>query len=47
MIDADVSVLGCGWMGRPLANALVDCDVSVRGSTTTPEKVETLRQEGI
>jgi nucleoside-diphosphate-sugar epimerase len=47
MIDADVSILGCGWMGRPLATALVDRDVSVRGSTTTPEKVEALRQEGI
>jgi nucleoside-diphosphate-sugar epimerase len=47
MIDADVSILGCGWMGRPLANALLDRDVSVRGSTTTPEKVEALREEGI
>jgi len=47
MIDADVSVLGCGWLGRPLAQALVGRDVYVRGSTTTPEKVDALRRDGI
>lgn len=47
MIDADVSILGCGWLGRPLAKSLVDRDVTVRGSTTTSEKVGALRQEGI
>lgn len=47
MIDANVSILGCGWLGRPLAQRLVDHDVYVRGSTTTPEKVESLREDGI
>ncbi len=47
MIDTDVSILGCGWLGRPLARRLVGRDVHVRGSTTTPEKVESLRQDGI
>jgi len=47
MIDVDVSVLGCGWLGRPLAQHLVAQDVHVRGSTTTPEKVDALRADGI
>jgi len=47
MIDTDVSILGCGWLGRPLARRLVDRDIHVRGSTTTPEKVEALRADGI
>lgn len=47
MIDAEVSILGCGWLGRPLARHLVGRGVSVRGSTTTPEKVKMLRQDGI
>ena len=47
MINADVSILGCGWLGHPLARRLVDRDVHVRGSTTTPEKVESLQEDGI
>ena len=47
MIDTAVSILGCGWLGRPLGQRLVDRDVRVRGSTTTPEKVDALRQDGI
>jgi len=34
-------------MGRPLAQQLVDRGVYVRGSTTTTEKVDVLRQDGI
>lgn len=47
MIDSDVSILGCGWLGRPLARHLVERGVFVRGSTTTPEKVNALRQDGV
>ena len=46
-IDTDVSILGCGWLGRPLGQRLAARDGTVRGSTTTPEKVEPLRAEGI
>ena len=46
-IDTDVSILGCGWLGRPLGRRLADYDATVRGSTTTPEKVEPLRVDGI
>ncbi len=47
MIDADVSILGCGWLGQPLGQHLVDHDVTVRGSTTTSEKTDALRDDGI
>jgi len=47
MIDSDVSILGCGWLGRPLAQHLVAQDVRVHGSTTTPEKVDALREDGV
>jgi len=47
MTDTAVSILGCGWLGRPLAQRLVDHDVRVRGSTTTPEKMDALREDGI
>ncbi len=42
-----VSILGCGWLGRPLARALVQQGVRVKGSTTTKEKLEALTREGI
>lgn len=47
MNDADVSILGCGWMGWPFARHLVDRGVSVRGSTTTTDKLEKLAEDGI
>lgn len=47
LIDTDVSILGCGWLGWPLAQHLVAQNVSVCGSTTTSEKVDLLRRDGI
>lgn len=47
MTNTDVSILGCGWLGRALGQHLVEHDVRVRGSTTTPEKVEALQRDGI
>ncbi|GAA3994291.1 SDR family oxidoreductase [Hymenobacter fastidiosus] len=42
-----VAVLGCGWLGLPLAKALVAAGYSVVGSTTTPNQLLTLRDAGI
>lgn len=42
-----VSILGCGWLGRPLGVHLVDEGIDVRGSTTTPDKLDALRNDGI
>lgn len=42
-----ISVLGCGWLGLPLAEELVKAGYKVKGSTTTPDKVSTLSAKGI
>jgi nucleoside-diphosphate-sugar epimerase len=46
-MTSPVSILGCGWLGRPLGVHLVDRGRRVRGSTTTADKVDALRQDGI
>ena len=42
-----ISILGCGWLGLPLAKALTENGFSVRGSTTSTEKIARLEQAGI
>jgi nucleoside-diphosphate-sugar epimerase len=42
-----VSVLGCGWVGLPLATRLVQKGMKVQGTTTTPEKIKRLQAAGI
>jgi nucleoside-diphosphate-sugar epimerase len=42
-----VSILGCGWFGKPLARKLLESGLSVKGSTTNPEKLDDLQQMGI
>jgi len=42
-----VSILGCGWLGFPLGSALVQKGYDVKGSTTSEDKIESLKQEGI
>lgn len=38
----NVSILGCGWLGKSLAISLLDEGYAVKGSTTTEEKLELL-----
>lgn len=42
-----ISVLGCGWLGFPLAERLLSQEHTVKGSTTTKDKVGVLKQSGI
>ncbi|TRX27064.1 SDR family NAD(P)-dependent oxidoreductase [Flavobacterium franklandianum] len=42
-----ISILGCGWLGLPLAKALLENDFSVKGSTTSVEKISVLENLGI
>jgi len=42
-----IAVLGCGWLGLPLARALVAEGYAVVGSTTTPGQLLKLRHAGI
>lgn len=42
-----ISILGCGWLGFPLAKSLVDNKHRVKGSTTTESKISQLEEAGI
>ncbi|PIF61220.1 NAD(P)-dependent oxidoreductase [Flavobacterium sp. 11] len=42
-----ISILGCGWLGFPLAKALLKRDYLVNGSTTSTEKLAVLENAGI
>lgn len=42
-----ISILGCGWLGLPLAQSLIDEGYTLKGSTTTPQKINTLEEAGI
>lgn len=43
----DISILGCGWLGFPLAETLLNKGYQVKGSTTKEEKLTTLKSVGI
>ncbi len=42
-----ISILGCGWLGLPLAQSLLEKDFLVKGSTTSVEKISVLENYGI
>ena len=42
-----VSVLGCGWLGFPLAKELIHRGYVVKGTTTRLDKISLLRSSGI
>lgn len=44
-----ISILGCGWLGFPLAQRLLTDDISsqVKGSTTSADKIEKFKASGI
>lgn len=43
----NISILGCGWLGFPLAKSLLQKGFLVKGSTTTMEKMSVLENAGI
>lgn len=43
----NISILGCGWLGLPLAIKFLNSGHSVNGSTTSLEKMNRLQEEGI
>jgi len=42
-----ISILGCGWLGFPLAKALLKKGISINGSTTSENKLPILKDAGI
>lgn len=44
MNTKQISILGCGWLGLPLAKHFIAKDITIKGSTTTVEKQEILKE---
>lgn len=42
-----VSILGCGWLGKPLAISFLEYGFKVKGSTTSEEKLAVLESDDI
>jgi nucleoside-diphosphate-sugar epimerase len=42
-----ISILGCGWLGFPLAQKLIDTGYEVKGSTTSESKLDVLQSHKI
>lgn len=42
-----ISILGCGWLGLPLAELLLKEGFAVKGSVSRAERIELLQQKGI
>lgn len=42
-----VTIIGCGWLGLPLAKSLNSLNFLVHGSTTSKTKLDILRENGI
>lgn len=47
MSKKKISILGCGWLGFPLAQFFVANGYQVKGSTTSTEKLPKLKSAGI
>jgi len=47
MSDKSISILGCGWLGLPLAQHLIKHGFMVKGSTTTESKLSLLKESKI
>lgn len=42
-----IAVIGCGWLGLPLATKLIQHGYQVIGTTTSPNKLDKLASQGI
>ncbi len=42
-----IGILGCGWLGLPLGEHLISLGFRVKGSTTSEERLDTLRSKNI
>lgn len=46
-MNKHISIVGCGWLGLPLASALISNGYFVKGSTTSEDKLDVLKKAGI
>ena len=42
-----IAILGCGWLGLPLAESLLSKGYEIKGSTTSESKLDLLKNAGI
>ncbi len=45
--NKNISIIGCGWLGLPLANKLIQLNYKVKGTTTNKAKLNILAQNDI
>jgi len=46
-LTKNIGILGCGWLGLPLAKKLIEKGYSVNGTTTSSNKLKVLQNAGI
>ena len=46
-MNKQISIIGCGWLGLPLAKELIKDTYIVKGSTTTTNKLSALKAVNI
>ncbi|MBU2947979.1 NAD(P)H-binding protein [Zobellia uliginosa] len=46
-MNKDIAIMGCGWLGLPLAKKFINEGYEVNGTTTSEEKLPLLSKEGI
>ena len=46
-LTKQISIIGCGWLGLPLATQLLEDGYRIKGSTTYVDKLQTLKSVGI
>ncbi len=43
----NIGILGCGWLGKATAQALISKGYKVKGSVTSAERIEDLKRSGV
>ncbi|MUH35402.1 SDR family oxidoreductase [Zobellia amurskyensis] len=46
-MNKNIAIIGCGWLGLPLAKKFIEKEYTVNGSTTSEDKLSTLAAAGI
>ncbi|MBU2997747.1 NAD(P)H-binding protein [Cellulophaga baltica] len=46
-MNKTIGIMGCGWLGLPLAKSFIKKEYTVKGTTTSKNKIESLKKEGV
>ena len=47
LLSKSIGILGCGWLGLPLAEHLLSLGHQVKGTTTSEKRINTLRSKNV